>query len=394
MPQVFAIIPGAGVGARMKADCPKQYLPVDDADTPMLAATVKRLVSVPAIDAVYVTVSPTDEYIDDVDLGDARILREGGATRAETVLNSLEAIADVARPDDLVLVHDAARPFVIPADVESLIALTRKCIEDKSAAGAVLAVPVADTVKRVDTDGVLTEDIDRTGLMRIATPQCFPYGLLLGALAVETNVTDESSAVRAAGHKVKVLESSPMNFKVTRPQDLELAKVLNSPKGKIQMKLRIGYGYDSHRLEEGRKFILGGVEIPHTLGLAGHSDADALLHAITDALLGAAKCGNIGMLFPDNDAQFKNADSAVLLKAAWDKVQTTGNWEIQNIDCVVVAQKPKLNPHVEAMCTRIADILGIDTDQVSVKPKTNEKLGFEGREEGVSVQAVALLAKL
>ena len=275
--------------------------------------------------------------------------------------------------------------------MEKLIALTRECLADKSASGAVLAVPVADTVKRVDEHGLVMEDIDRAGLVRIGTPQCFPFGLLLAALAIRTDVTDESSAVRGVSHRVKVLESSPGNFKVTRPEDLKLAKQL---RGQTQMKLRIGYGYDSHRLEAGRKFILGGVEIAHSLGLAGHSDADALLHAITDAVLGAAHCGNIGILFPDNDARFKNADSAVLLKAAWDKVLSTGHWEIQNIDCVVVAQKPKLNPHVEAMSRRIAEILGIDPEQVSIKPKTNEKLGFEGREEGVSVQAVALLAKL
>ena len=394
MPQVFAIIPAAGVGSRMNADCPKQYLPVDVAGTPMLAATVQRLNQVCAIDRIYVTVSAEDEYIDEVDLGSAHILRVGGATRAQTVFNSLQAIFEVAQLDDLVLVHDAARPFVEVRDVEKLIALTLDSIEDKSAAGAVLGVSVADTVKRVDDNGVVCEDIDRNGLVRIATPQCFAYGLLTRALAQHIDVTDESSAVRAAGFRVKVVESTPMNFKVTRPEDLEFVRRLNASKANTSMKLRIGYGYDSHRLEEGRKFILGGVEIAHTMGLAGHSDADALLHAITDALLGAAKCGNIGMLFPDNDERFKNADSAVLLKAAWDKICSTGNWQIQNIDCVVVAQKPKLNPHVAAMCERISQILAIDVDQVSVKPKTNEKLGFEGREEGVSVQAVALLAKL
>ena len=159
------------------------------------------------------------------------------------------------------------------------------------------------------------------------------------------------------------------------------------------MQLRIGLGYDSHRLVEGRPFILGGVTIPHTLGLAGHSDADALLHAITDAILGAANCGNIGILFPDNDPAFKGADSAVLLKEAWKRVRETGNWTISNIDSVVVAQKPKLNPHVEAMRMRIAGILGIEASQVSVKPKTNEKLGYEGREEGVTVHATVLLVK-
>lgn len=391
MSQVFAIVPAAGVGARMNADVPKQYLPIDTLGTPMLEATVRRLICISAIDAVYVTVSPDDAYVDGVNLSGAHVLKKGGATRAQTVLNSLKELRAVVNDDDLILVHDAARPFVEPSDVEKLIVLTRKCLSDQSASGAVLAVPVADTVKRVDENFLVAQDIDRQGLVRIGTPQCFPYGLLLAALTAQTDVTDESSAVCSMNHRVKVLESSPMNFKVTRPGDYKLAQQLH---GQTQMKLRIGYGYDSHRLEAGHKFILGGIEIDHCLGLAGHSDADALLHAITDALLGAAHCGNIGILFPDNDVRFKNADSAVLLKAAWDKVLSTGHWEIQNIDCVIVAQKPKLNPHVEAMSRRIAEILGIAPDQVSIKPKTNEKLGFEGREEGISVQAVALLAKL
>ncbi len=391
MSRVTVIIPAAGVGSRMAADCPKQYLTLDDSGTTMLEMTARRLLSVPEVDDVYVTVSAEDAYIDDLTLSGVTVLRVGGATRAETVLNTLHTLADHLHEDDLVLVHDAARPLVKPLDVSRLIALTRSSLADKSAAGAVLAIPMADTVKRINTEGVMTEDIDRTNLVRVATPQCFEYGLLKKALTADLAVTDESSAVRNLGQSVKVLDTSADNFKVTRPEDLLLARRLLTEK---QMKLRIGYGYDSHRLEENRKFILGGVEIPHTLGLAGHSDADALLHAVTDAILGAAKCGNIGMLFPDNDPAFKNADSAVLLQKAWEKVRSTDNWQIQNIDCVVVAQKPKLNPHVDAMCRRIAEILDIDADQVSIKPKTNEKLGFEGREEGVSVQAVVLLAKL
>lgn len=156
------------------------------------------------------------------------------------------------------------------------------------------------------------------------------------------------------------------------------------------MKMRIGIGYDSHRLVEGRKFILGGIEIEHTLGLDGHSDADALLHAITDAILGAARLGNIGTFFPDTDPKYKGADSAVLLKTAYEAVREAG-WSVVNIDAVVVAQKPKLNPHVAAMQMRIEEILELDEGSVSIKPKTNEKLGFEGREEGVSTQAVVLL---
>ena len=282
--------------------------------------------------------------------------------------------------------HDAARPFVQPQDVSNLIARTGEVLQDKTAAGLVLAVPVWDTVKRIDESGLLVEDIDRSGLMRIATPQCFPYGQLKAALAGNSDATDESSAMRSAGYAVGVVESSSRNIKLTRPQDIEDAKIyMENP-----MKIRVGIGYDSHRLVEGRKFILGGIEIEHALGLDGHSDADALLHAITDAILGAARLGNIGTFFPDTDPKYKGADSAILLKDAYEAVREAG-WRVVNIDAVVVAQKPKLNPHVATMQARVEEILEIEEGSVSIKPKTNEKLGFEGREEGVSTQAVVLL---
>ena len=261
-------------------------------------------------------------------------------------------------------------------------------IEEGTAAGAVLTIPVWDTVKRVDGEGYFSQDIDRTGLVRVATPQCFAYGLLKKALADNLSATDESSAVRNAGGRVLAVESSARNIKLTRPQDIEDAnRLLRS-----DMQIRIGIGYDSHRLVENRRFILGGIEIPHTLGLAGHSDADALLHAITDAILGAARLGNIGTFFPDTDPRFKDADSAVLLRTAFEAVKKAG-WRVGNVDAVVVAQKPKLNPHVSAMQRRIEELLELEDGAVSVKPKTNEKLGFEGREEGVSTQAVVLLER-
>ena len=156
--------------------------------------------------------------------------------------------------------------------------------------------------------------------------------------------------------------------------------------------IRTGLGYDSHRLVEGRKLIIGGVEIPHTLGLAGHSDADVLLHAVTDAVLGAAALGNIGIFFPDNDPAYKNADSRKLLAKAWEAVKAAG-WQLVNLDAVLIAEKPKLNPHLPAMRASIASLLNAEIDRVSVKPKTNEKLGFEGREEGISAMVTVLLAR-
>ena len=383
--RVFVVVPAAGCGSRMQSDRPKQYLPLGRSGQTVLQTTVLALLDVPEIDGIYVAVSPEDDYVETLAIP-AAVLRTGGKTRAETVYQTLEALSDTIADEDLVLVHDAARPFVQPQDVSNLIARTGEVLQDKTAAGLVLAVPVWDTVKRVDESGLLVEDIDRIGLMRIATPQCFPYGQLKAALAGNSDATDESSAMRSAGYAVGVVESSSRNIKLTRPQDIEDAKIyMENP-----MKIRVGIGYDSHRLVEGRKFILGGIEIEHALGLDGHSDADALLHAITDAILGAARLGNIGSFFPDTDPKYKGADSAILLKDAYEAVREAG-WRVVNIDAVVVAQKPKLNPYVAAMQARIEEILELEEGSVSIKPKTNEKLGFEGREEGVSTQAVVLL---
>jgi ygbB family len=385
--RVYVVLPAAGSGSRMGADRPKQYLELAASGRTVLETTVEVLAEVPGVDGIFVAVSPADETARTLSMP-ARVLKTGGASRAQTVYQTLEALSHTVADEDLVLVHDAARPLVDPADVSRLIDESCRVIEEGTAAGAVLTIPVWDTVKRVDGEGYFSQDIDRTGLVRVATPQCFAYGLLKKALADNLSATDESSAVRNAGGRVLAVESSARNIKLTRPQDIEDAnRLLRS-----DMQIRIGIGYDSHRLVENRRFILGGIEIPHTLGLAGHSDADALLHAITDAILGAARLGNIGTFFPDTDPRFKDADSAVLLRTAFEAVKKAG-WRVGNVDAVVVAQKPKLNPHVSAMQRRIEELLELEDGAVSVKPKTNEKLGFEGREEGVSTQALVLLER-
>lgn len=385
--RVYVVLPAAGSGSRMGADRPKQYLELAASGRTVLETTVEVLAEVPGVDGIFVAVSPADETTRTLSMP-ARVLKTGGASRAQTVYQTLEALSHTVADEDLVLVHDAARPLVDPSDVSRLIDESCRVIEEGTAAGAVLTIPVWDTVKRVDGEGYFSQDIDRTGLVRVATPQCFAYGLLKKALADNLSATDESSAVRNAGGRVLAVESSARNIKLTRPQDIEDAnRLLRS-----DMQIRIGIGYDSHRLVENRRFILGGIEIPHTLGLAGHSDADALLHAITDAILGAARLGNIGTFFPDTDPRFKDADSAVLLRTAFEAVKKAG-WRVGNVDAVVVAQKPKLNPHVSAMQRRIEELLELEDGAVSVKPKTNEKLGFEGREEGVSTQAVVLLER-
>ena len=392
---IVALIPAAGVGERMKADCPKQYLPIAGEVTPTVLETcVASLNKVSCLTRLIVAVSSKDGYVDTLNLPHAEVFRTGGATRAETVRNTLQALAGDSLESTLVLVHDAARPLVDPKDVEALIDAAAHEAETAPENGAVLGIPVADTVKRVNGEGIITEDLSREGLVRIATPQAFRGDVLLKALTEHTDVTDESSAIRAAGGRVTVVPASPTVLKLTRPADRDLAAAIyrHHKDNTVIPNIRTGFGYDSHRLVEGRKLIIGGVEIPHTLGLMGHSDADVLLHAVTDAVLGAAAIGNIGLFFPDNDPKYKGADSRMLLAEAWKAVQEKG-WVLVNLDAVLVAEKPKLNPHLPAMRASVAKILGVDVDQISIKPKTNEKLGFEGREEGVSAMVTVLLAK-
>lgn len=392
---IVALIPAAGVGERMKADCPKQYLPISGEATPtVLEICVASLNKVSRLTRLIVAVSSKDGYVDTLNLPHAEVFRTGGATRAETVRNTLQALAGDSLESTLILVHDAARPLVDPKDVEALIDAAAHEAETVPENGAVLGIPVADTVKRVNGEGVITEDLSREGLVRIATPQAFRGDVLLKALTEHTDVTDESSAIRAAGGRVTVVPASPAVLKLTRPADRDLAAAIyrHHKDNTVIPNIRTGFGYDSHRLVEGRKLIIGGVEIPHTLGLLGHSDADVLLHAVTDAVLGAAALGNIGLFFPDNDPKYKGADSRMLLAEAWKTVRKKG-WALVNLDAVLVAEKPKLNPHLPAMRASVAKILGVDVDQISIKPKTNEKLGFEGREEGVSAMVTVLLAK-
>lgn len=396
---ILALIPAAGVGNRMKADCPKQYLPIAGQATPTVLETCLAALSrVKDLTDIVVAVSPEDDQIRSLDTQGTRVLATGGATRAQTVtqtLQALQALSEYPLSETLVLVHDAARPLVAPEDVERLIAVATVQARDNPLNGAVLGVPVADTVKRVDEAGLITEDLSREGLVRIATPQAFQADALLQALLRHPDVTDESSAMRAAGGCVTVVSAAPSILKLTRPADREIAAAIYEHQQKelsVIPEIRTGLGYDSHRLVPDRKLFIGGVEIPHTLGLAGHSDADVLLHAVTDAVLGAAALGNIGIFFPDTDPQYKGADSRKLLAHAWEAVKREG-WILVNLDAVLIAEKPKMNPHLPAIRASIAAVLETDISRVSVKPKTNEKLGFEGREEGISAMVTVLLAK-
>jgi 2-C-methyl-D-erythritol 4-phosphate cytidylyltransferase/2-C-methyl-D-erythritol 2,4-cyclodiphosphate synthase len=308
-----------------------------------------------------------------------------------------------ARDHDWVWVHDAARPGVDAASLQRLhAALATERI------GALLALPVADTVKRGGNQRAL-QTINREGLWLAQTPQVFGLGRLREALERHHSVTDEASAIEASGLSPALVAGNLRNFKVTTMDDLQAmreslarsgdsARPLSaSPSSSGQSdaaagaaQFRIGQGWDVHALVPGRSLLIGGVSIPFDRGLLGHSDADVLLHAITDALLGAAALGDIGRHFPDTDARFAGADSRILLREALARVRAAG-WTPGNVDCTVVAQAPKLAAHIPAMVAAIAADLGITPSQVNVKAKTAEKLGFAGRGEGIEAHATVLL---
>jgi 2-C-methyl-D-erythritol 4-phosphate cytidylyltransferase/2-C-methyl-D-erythritol 2,4-cyclodiphosphate synthase len=301
-----------------------------------------------------------------------------------------------AGANDWVLVHDAARCLVTPRQVEALIAA---CQDD--AVGGLLAQPLADTLKDASPSAAADDaprvraTVPRAGKWLAQTPQMFRLGALVDALhKAGPQVTDEASAMEAAGRQPRLVAAAGPNFKITYPEDLALAEhILAARAPAAPSGFRMGEGWDIHALVPGRPLILGGVQIPFDKGLDGHSDADVLLHAITDAVLGAAGLGDIGRHFPDTDARFKGADSRALLREAGTRVRAAG-FQISNVDSTVVAQAPKLAPHIGAMCQSIADTLGLAVGQVNVKAKTAERMGPVGEGRAMEARAVALLVSV
>jgi 2-C-methyl-D-erythritol 2,4-cyclodiphosphate synthase/2-C-methyl-D-erythritol 4-phosphate cytidylyltransferase len=324
-----------------------------------------------------------------------RLCVTGGETRALTVLNTLNHLLlqniDAVSPHDWVLVHDAARPGIQSKSVKQLI----DTVSQSNQAGGILALPVADTVKKSTSgnDLYLSEStIDRTGLWVAQTPQMFKISDLRESIHISLeqsfDVTDEASAMENCGHSVLLIEGDFQNFKVTYPKDLiNMERLLN------KNLFKIGQGYDVHRLVEGRPLILGGITVPHEKGLLGHSDADALLHAIIDALLGAAGLGDIGQHFPDTDPTYQGADSGVLLQHAYTKVLQSG-YELVNLDATIICQKPKLMPYLDAMKERIANLMDVKLQQINLKAKTNEGLGYLGEYQAIETQTTVLIAKI
>lgn len=300
----------------------------------------------------------------------------GGADRQQSVKNGLDTLPEDC---DVVLVHDGARPLVDDETVQNVIASVREH------GSGVASTPVTDTFKEVDEQNIAVATPDRSRLRAVQTPQGFKKELLLRAhREISQRCTDDAALVSLLGVPVHLCEGSRSNIKLTTPEDIAMAEHY------LHVFPRIGHGYDAHRLVEGRKLILGGVDIPYEKGLLGHSDADVLLHAITDALLGAAALGDIGKHFPDSDPKYKGISSLLLLENAVSLLREKG-FEPLNVDATVICQRPKLAKHIPAMRENIAHALGIPVDCVSVKATTSEGMGFEGEGLGISTHAVAML---
>lgn len=379
-----ALIVAAGRGSRAGGEKPKQYQMLGG--KPLLRYSLETLLGHAAVARVAVVIHSDDStaYAEVIgDLADHPRLAPpclGGAARQDSVRLGLEALAP--EQPSYVLIHDAARPFLGQTQVDRLIETLAR------APGAVLAIPVVDTLKR-DDGGYARGGVERQGLWRVQTPQAFRFPDILTAHRQSAGLalTDDAAVAERAGLAVKLVPGTEENFKVTEPDDFARAeRQLMQQLGDI----RTGQGFDVHAFsdEAGRKLTIGGMVIPHDKGLAGHSDADVALHALTDAILGALGDGDIGQHFPPSDARWKNADSAAFLKHAVELVAKRGGM-LAHCDVTIICEAPKIGPHREAMRARIAGITGISLDRVSVKATTTEKLGFTGRREGIAAQAIA-----
>jgi 2-C-methyl-D-erythritol 4-phosphate cytidylyltransferase / 2-C-methyl-D-erythritol 2,4-cyclodiphosphate synthase len=381
---VTAIIAAGGRGRRFGGAQPKQLLMVGGRT--LLDRSVAAFLRHPAVDEVVVAlpselVDAPPSYLRSA----AKPLRivAGGAQRQDSVANAFDAAAPSS---EVIVVHDAARP-VVSAD---LIARTISAAAESGAALA--AVAARDTVKQVDRM-LVTATLPRESIFLAQTPQAFRRQVLGDALALGrrgVEATDEAALAEQAGHAVRIVLGDPSNIKITTPEDVLVAEAIARGGAGSGLAARIGTGYDLHRLVEGRALILGGVTIPFDRGLLGHSDADAICHALTDAVLGAAAAGDIGRHFPDTDPRWRGASSVDLLRQAVTIVHERG-FSVANVDVVVIAERPKLGPYIDAMRATVAEVLGIGLEAVSIKGKTNEGVGELGRGEAIAVHAVALL---
>jgi 2-C-methyl-D-erythritol 4-phosphate cytidylyltransferase/2-C-methyl-D-erythritol 2,4-cyclodiphosphate synthase len=380
-----ALIVAAGRGERFGAALPKQY--VELAGRPLLRYAAAAFRGHPAVDAVAVVHQPEHQALYEAAVAGLELLPPipGGATRQGSVLNGLEGLA--ARAPDRVLIHDAARPFVDAATIDRTLAAL------SSAAGAIAAVPVTDTIKRAAAGGgeppAIAGTVERRLLWRAQTPQSFRYPAILAAhrQAAGGDFTDDAAVAEAAGLAVSLVMGSEDNFKVTTAADLARAEALLASRGG-GWEFRSASGFDVHRFAPGDGVMICGVRVPHDAALEGHSDADVGLHALTDALLGAIAAGDIGQHFPPSDPRWRGADSSRFLAHAAALVAERGG-SVVHVDLTLICERPRIGPHRAAMAARVAAILGLAPERVSIKATTTEGLGFTGRREGIAAQATA-----
>jgi 2-C-methyl-D-erythritol 4-phosphate cytidylyltransferase/2-C-methyl-D-erythritol 2,4-cyclodiphosphate synthase len=390
--RVWAIVPAAGRGARFSASvpssAPKQYAPLLGAT--VLEWSLRALLAESRVHAVTVALAADDAHWPSVaaKLQSPKLRTTiGGVNRQDSVMNGLDALATEAAADDWILVHDAARPCLNATDLSALLGAVDS---EPLAAGAVLAAPIVDTVKRELGDHVAT--VDRQGLWRALTPQVFAYAQLRDALKEATlagiAVTDEAQAVERMGLRPMLVQGSPFNVKVTRVEDLDLAATILKMTEDTPM--RVGQGFDVHAFGEGDHVVLGGVRIAHPKGVVAHSDGDVVIHALCDAILGAMGDGDIGQHFPDSDPRYRGADSRVFLRVVAARMQAAG-LKLINADITVLAEAPRIAAHRAAMAANLAADLGISAQLVNIKATTTERLGFIGRGEGLAALASVLL---
>jgi 2-C-methyl-D-erythritol 4-phosphate cytidylyltransferase/2-C-methyl-D-erythritol 2,4-cyclodiphosphate synthase len=373
---VAAVVVAGGRGLRAGGDGPKQYREL--AGQPAIRPSLALLAEHREISVVQPVIHPDDVGLYAAASAGLNLLPPvlGGATRQASVRAGLEALE--ARRPEFVLVHDAARPFASPALVERAIAAARK------AGAAIPAIPVADTVKTVDTAGIVTGTLARDGLRIVQTPQAFKFDTLMAAhrraqAASRDDFTDDAALAEWAGLKVATFEGEVANVKLTTAEDFQRAEAAHLAE---LSDVRTGFGFDVHQFAAGDHVMLGGVRIPHEQSVTGHSDADVVLHALVDAILGALADGDIGVHFPPSDPQWRGASSDRFLTFAVERVKARGG-RIAHVDITVVCEAPRIGPHRDAMRERIAEIAGIVSARVAVKATTSERMGFTGRGEGI-----------
>ncbi len=378
MSSVYALVVAAGQGSRFGGSRPKQYMPL--AGTTVLRHALAALGGHRLIANVLVAIRPEDRALFDSSVAGLTVMPPvaGGPTRQESVRLGLEALA--AYCPHRVLIHDGARPFPDQQLLDRVIDGLDKAV------AAIPCLPLRDTIKRAE-GGTIRETIDRSALWCAQTPQGFHFEAIFAAhrAAIGRELTDDAAVAEAAGLAPLIVDGSEDNLKVTTAADLAAAERLLAAR---QSDVRVGQGFDVHPFAPGDHLWICGVRVPHGMSLAGHSDADVGLHALTDAVLGAIGAGDIGMHFPPSDPRWRGAASDQFLSHAADLVRARGG-AIAAVDVTIICERPKIAPYRAAMVERIAAVLGITPDRVSVKATTTEKLGFTGRAEGMAAQAVA-----